>query len=299
MKVSLAAVLESAPAQRKAIVAGLKKAGLKVSAAGKVTALSKEQLVVLGPSTKPSPKLVTEIRTQLPQCLVWAAAPKSLAAGSADSVLPLPVSARDTRARLDDLQRKPAGSVGNPTAGEAMVDALTGFYTFNHFKEVLYIEVKRARRYGFPLAVAMIGFDALPRSTPQMRASLMSGLALVIRRSRRDTDYPVQFAKDRVMVLMPHTDLAGSLIVARRMVERVAKASVQEREASLQATVSIGVAATEPGRNDEFSELIRQAQAGLDSAQNQGGNRVEFFDWSSQGAVRVGDGIPRIPPVRP
>ena len=37
----------------------------------------------------------------------------------------------------------------------------------------------------------------------------MGGLALAIRRSLRDTDYPVQHSADRVLLLMPHTDLAG------------------------------------------------------------------------------------------
>ena len=48
--------------------------------------------------------------------------------------------------------------------------------------------------------------------------------------------------------MMPHTDLAGSLIVARRICERVARATLQHDDEVLSPTISVGVAAGEPGR---------------------------------------------------
>jgi len=278
----LAAVLEPKDARFKEISAGLTKAGLKVSSAREVEHLRKEDVVVLGPSNASPSRLSRAARAARPDALVLAAQAKGFKAPFADAVLPLPVSPNDLKVRLEELAKlKEQRTEPLPTMrpGDGILDPLTNFYTFSHFKEVLFIEVKRAKRYGFALALAVIGFDAVPgRVDDELRAQLMGGLALAIRRSLRDTDYPVQMAPDRVLLLMPHTDLAGSLIVARRVCERVAKATLQRGDQILQPTISVGVAAGDPGREYAFSDLVKQAQEGLVQAQGKGGNRVEFYD---------------------
>lgn len=288
MKYRLAAVLEPKDPKWKQIADGLKKAGLKVSAAREAEQLDREQLVVIGPSVKSASKVCSAARKQAPNAFVLAAQSSTFKAAWADAVLPLPVSPNDLKARLDDFERRGEAQSAPmiPAAGEGILDPLTNFYTFAHFKEVLFVEVKRARRYGFPLAIALIGFDPVKvKPSPGLQEQLMGGLALAIRRSLRDTDYPVQQGPDRVLLLMPHTDLAGSLIVARRICERVARATLQHGDEVLSPTISIGVAAGDPGREYGFSDLVRQAQDGLQAAQARGGNRVEFFDATAYKAV--------------
>jgi diguanylate cyclase (GGDEF)-like protein len=272
MRLKSAAVLETNAAKYRQLALGLAKAGLKVSKAHTAQDLKHEQLVVLGPGLKSPSRVASSVRHLRPEALILAAQTKGFKASYADAVLPLPISANDLKVRLQEFQTR-SEPMAPPDFG--ILDGTTGFYTFAHFKDVLFIEVKRARRYGFPLALALIGFDAV-EGAGKLEVQLMAGLALSIRRSLRDTDYPVQYSKDRVVLLMPHTDLAGSLIVARRIVERVSKASLQVGDVFLQPTISVGVAAGEPGHEYVFSDLVRQAQAGLDTAIAQGGNRVEF-----------------------
>lgn len=288
MKYRLAAVLEPKDPKWKQITDSLKKAGLKVTAAREADALENEQLVVIGPSVTSPTRVCSAVRKSAPTAMVLAAQAKTFKAAWADGVLPLPVSVNDLKARLQDFERRDSTSTSPMLqhAGDGILDPLTNFYTFNHFKEVLFVEVKRARRYGFPLAIALVGFDPVKvKPSPGLLEQLMGGLALAIRRSLRDTDYPVQQGPDRVLLLMPHTDLAGSLIVARRICERVARATLQHGDEVLSPTISVGVAAGEPGREYGFSDLVRQAQDGLQAAQARGGNRVEFFDSAAYKAV--------------
>lgn len=292
MKVSQAAVFEAKKAERSRIVLGLHKAGLKVTRAEGPEALKKEGLVVVGASAQ---KLAKAIRKAAPNALVLAAVKKpGKAPRWADGVLPLPVSAPDLRVRLPELVRlrelaaRPPLALAPVTAmdpeppamrpGEGILDPLTGFYTFAHFKEVLFVEVKRARRYNFPLSLGLIEFDPLPGPLSEdTRAKLQAGLALSIRRSLRDTDYPVQYSGDRVLLLMPHTDLQGALVVSRRICERVARATLQDGEHLLRPTISSGVAASSnPSREFSFAELVKHAQLALERARAAGGNRVEF-----------------------
>lgn len=286
MTIKLAAVIEPNATRYKAISAALKKAGLQVSAAREPEALKKEQLVVIGSSLKSPSRTARDVKKAVPGALVFAGQSSGFKAPWADAVLPLPVSPNDLKVRLSErTPRAPAVSV-SPRAGEGILDPRTNFYTFTHFKEVLFIEVKRARRYGFPLALALVGFDTIEGNIEgELQEQLMGGLALAIRRSLRDTDYPVQQTSNRVLLLMPHTDLAGSLIVARRICERVAKATLEAGDTVLHPTISVGVAAGEPGREYDFSVLARQAQDGLSAAQARGGNRVEFVTLAEAAPV--------------
>ncbi|MGV3625329.1 MAG: GGDEF domain-containing protein [Archangium sp.] len=277
MTIKLAAVIEPNATRYKAIAAALKKAGLKVSTAREPEALKKEQLVVIGSSLKSPSRTARDVKKAVPEALVFAGQSSGFKAPWADAVLPLPVSPNDLKVRLSERGPRLPSVATAQLPGNGVLDPTTNFYTFSHFKEVLFVEVKRARRYGFPLALALIGFDNIESDIdPELQAQLMGGLALAIRRSLRDTDYPVQHTGDRVLLLMPHTDLAGSLIVARRICERVAKATLTVGDVVLHPTISVGVAAGEPGREYEFSDLARQAQDGLSAAQARGGNRVEF-----------------------
>lgn len=302
MAFKLAAILEANDPRHKALAKGLAKAGLKVSTARTPEALKKEDVVVVGPTAGPGTKVARAVREQRPNALLIAAMAKGFKAPWADAVLPLPVSPNDLKVRLDEWDRVRKASeapLPPPRPGEGILDPMTNFYTFNHFKEVLFVEVKRARRYGFPLALALLAFDSVESAQgTDVSSALMGGLALAIRRSLRDTDYPVQQGNDRVLLLMPHTDLAGALIVARRICERVARATLQHGDQVLSPTISVGVAAGDPGREYAFSDLVRQAQDGLVAAQNRGGNRVEFFDSAAaQGAASMtpAGGVPAVP----
>ncbi|MFT3706472.1 MAG: diguanylate cyclase [Archangium sp.] len=300
MTIKLAAVIEPNNPRYKSISDALKKAGLKVSAVREPESLKNEQLVVLGGSLKSPTRVAREVRRHAPNALLFAGMTKGFKAPWADAVLPLPVSPNDLRVRLSERETTTVVPTSlAPRPGEGILDPTTNFYTFAHFKEVLFVEVKRARRYGFPLALAIVAFDPIEGGvTPELQGQLMSGLSFSIRRSLRDTDYPVQHSPDRVLLLMPHTDLAGSLIVARRICERVARATLQAGERVVHPTISVGVAAGEPGREYGFSDLVRQAQDGLTAALARGGNRVEFVTATETTELPTAE-IPVVPPPVP
>ncbi len=310
MKITVAAVLEPKRVERERIVAGLKKAGLRVTQAQAPEALRREKLVVIGPSFtgREASKVSRAVREGTADALVLAGMKKPGRAAFADGILPLPVSPEDLRVRLPELARLRALTAASASSGdraveppiaarpgEGILDPVTGFYTFAHFKEVLFIEVKRARRYNFGLSLALIAFDRLDGvEEGALREQLLSGLALAIRRSLRDTDFPVQYSPDRVLLLMPHTDLQGALVVSRRICDRVARATLAHGDRVLHPTISVGVsAATSPSRAFSFAELVTHAQGALDQAQEGGGNRVEFEvpppDEQPEGKVAAGE----------
>jgi diguanylate cyclase (GGDEF)-like protein len=294
MKITRAIVIEPGTTGRRKLKEGLEKVDLQVSALAEWEEAEggRAQLVVLGPSVERAAQVARAVRKHLPQALVLSAREDSAKASFADGVLPLPVSAKDLRVRLPELVKLRTLARGTPArkgraapvsepvraSGSGLLDPLTQFYVFEHFKDFVFVEVKRSRRHGLPLALALVAFDPMSVEVDrELREQLHGGLALAVRRSLRDTDYPVQYSADRALLLLPHTDLAGAHTVARRVCERVARSSLTYDDQVLRPTVSVGLAALAPGREVSFSELVRQAQRSLESAQAAGGNRVEML----------------------
>ena len=293
MKVKIAGVLEPDPRALGELSSGLQRARLLARPLDGPERAAACQLVVLGPSIAPraAAAAARRIRKVSPQALVLQAQERPAKAGYADGVLPLPISPADLRARLPELLQLRAFRRGEdggrarppgpgPGPGEGILDPYTAFYVFRHFRELLFVEVKRARRYGFPVALSLLAFDPLDaRAQKELREQLFGGLALAVRRSLRDTDYPVQYSPDRALVLMPHTDLAGALVVSQRICERVAKSSLTYGKRVLRPTVSVGLsAASARGGELSFADLLAHAQAALERAVAAGGDRVETHD---------------------
>ena len=204
---------------------------------------------------------------------------KALAAG-ADQVIGSPaadatlVAAARGLAQVRTLRQQ----LQVPALGVAPVDPLydrvTTFYTFERFKEVLFVEVKRARRYGFPVALLLASIEsdgALPDLAA--REQLWGGLAVAVRGAIRDTDMPVAYGDGNVLVLMPHTDRKGASTVARRILFRVSKGSIQHAGAEIAPRVAIGFSASQASQL-VFSEMVREASASLGQARERGGNCV-------------------------
>lgn len=270
---SKAAVLEPNQATFRRLAAGLKKAGLSVSAAREVGDITHEAWVVLGPSLKKPQEAARALRQRPAPPFLVAARNKGGKAPFADTVLPLPLAVPHLKARLPDWERLAAqASKGAP--GQASY-----FQPFSSFKEILFIEVKRARRYGFPLSLALLAPDDVKKTgAPASEPAFQQGLSLVVRRTLRDIDFAVAYEPGRVLLLMPHTDLPGAVTVSQRVVERVAKTTIEVSGRWISPKVSVGVASGPVGAEFSFAELVRQASKGLQWAQEAGGNRVEFHD---------------------
>jgi PleD family two-component response regulator len=145
--------------------------------------------------------------------------------------------------------------------GEGTIDG-NRLLQFELFKRVLSIELKRSRRYGFPLSLLVTTLDE-----PAVPAD-RDGLAVAVRGAIRDIDIPVAFGSTDVLVVMPHTDLEGAKLVAERIRKRVRTAGRQP------FTASVGVVAADGSDRLTFSTLLAQATRARKQAAKEGGDRV-------------------------
>jgi diguanylate cyclase (GGDEF)-like protein len=150
-------------------------------------------------------------------------------------------------------------------------------FEFDLFKRVLLLEVRRSRRYGYPLSFLMIAVDRYESSVGRLRlverTRFMKGLLRSVRATIRDIDLAVADGEDRFLVCLPQTDLDGARYVAERLRDRLPRVAQAPT-----ITVSIGVSAWEgAGEPPSFKSLFKRAMACLDHARSHGGDRVEML----------------------
>jgi diguanylate cyclase (GGDEF)-like protein len=149
----------------------------------------------------------------------------------------------------------------------------SGAHDLTFLKRLLFVEVKRSRRYGFPVSLALVSVDRWDELSEQLglraRAALLGELTAVVAAAVRDIDISVPFSDDRLVVLMPHTATAGGLPVARRICARV-----RERSSTIPLTVSAGLASHDGHGTVSFGALVKRAGEALARAREAGGDRA-------------------------
>jgi len=192
---------------------------------------------------------------------------------------------RKLRVSLDKQERGSIESQAAGAPGTGVRDPRTGFYTFGYFKEALYVEVKRARRYHYPLAVILAAYDrdtlsqaetAMAGSVSGLLDELYGGLALAVRRSIRDTDIPVSYTENNILILTPHTDLDGAVAVAKRIRAVIKRSRLSVDGVPLSPTLSMGLSASASSEKISFASLVKASSGALQFALERGGNRIVY-----------------------
>jgi PleD family two-component response regulator len=185
--------------------------------------------------------------------------------------LPLVASTALAMSRIRELSQR-AAALANVAAPNT--------HDLEFFKKFLTLEIKRSRRYQYPLAILMVAIDRLSERLAKApdqetaRAASRAESMQIAGQLLRDIDLCVPFDDDRLLVFLPHTARDGALTVASRLV-----AELQGLQTLPDATASAGVATYDPKVNPKahvgFGSLMRDASVFLRAAQEAGGNRVE------------------------
>ncbi|HEY1332621.1 MAG TPA: diguanylate cyclase, partial [Myxococcaceae bacterium] len=164
----------------------------------------------------------------------------------------------------DDEPVLPEGGVGPTQAAD-----------FGAFRSLLAREVKRSRRYRYPVAFIVLAYDAFATGMPELETTdveaLLGGAKGILARHLRETDLVSAFHPGSWVVFLPHTPADGAMVVAERL---------REKLTGLQGTfllASAGVSAHVPteGTGDlSFGKLFRDATDALGQARSEGGSRT-------------------------
>lgn len=167
---------------------------------------------------------------------------------------------------------------------QAVTDELTDLANRRRFREALQAEIRRARRFGGSVGLLLIDLDEFKlvndRFGHQVGDRVLVGAAETLRQRIRDTDLAARIGGDEFALLLPHTDLSGSIAVAEGI--RVAIENGAGAAAGRPVTASVGVAVY-PAAAAE-GDLIAAADLALYEAKARGRNRVAAAKQKAPGS---------------
>jgi diguanylate cyclase (GGDEF)-like protein len=160
---------------------------------------------------------------------------------------------------------------------QAITDELTQLANRRRFTETLAVEVRRAERFGDPLALVLADLDDFKLINDQYGHQagdeVLRLFSDVLRENVRDFDLPVRYGGEEFAVLLPETGLDGAEQLARRLQNALLRLRLPGIGGDQPpVTASFGVAAFPAARSAE--ELLSAADGALYRAKAAGKNRV-------------------------
>jgi diguanylate cyclase (GGDEF)-like protein len=158
----------------------------------------------------------------------------------------------------------------------ANTDRLTGQWSRLKIEELAHNEIKRAERYGFPLALVFLDIDRFKSINDEyghdVGDCVLTGMAQRIKSHLRDSDSLCRWGGEEFIILMPHTDLDQACLIAEKLRSLLA---AEPLTGTIGVTASFGVAQWQLGQS--LGELVHCADLMLYRAKKLGRNRVERF----------------------
>ena len=147
-----------------------------------------------------------------------------------------------------------------------------GLQPFETFQRVLELEFKRARRFEYPLSVALFAIEITPPPPPAgIRGILRARAGNALIHTIRDIDLATQLDHERFLVLLPYTDLTGAANLGRRVIAAVAEGEpVISAGRAFPPRVVGAVAQAKAGEQLSFAKLMKDATRALDQARRDG-----------------------------
>ncbi|GAM07893.1 putative protein [Geobacter sp. OR-1] len=158
----------------------------------------------------------------------------------------------------------------------ATTDALTGLLNRHMLDEKLAVEIKRSGRYGIPLSLVMFDLDHFKQINDtrghQVGDEVLKCVASICKSQCREPDNLFRWGGEEFLLMAPHTDLSGAVIIAEKIRQAIASHQFQWDGS---VTASFGVAQWRP--QDGCNDLFLQVDHALYRAKNTGRNRVVSF----------------------
>jgi diguanylate cyclase (GGDEF)-like protein len=162
----------------------------------------------------------------------------------------------------------------------ALRDSLTGLGNHRAFQEAVGRMVEGGRRYGTAFSLVLIDIDEFKRINDTKGHAtgdqLLAEVGALISATMRHTDAGFRIGGDEFAMLLPHTDAAGAIVLARRLLTR----GLEDRVAGLYRwpiSFSAGVTAC-PEFGTTRTELVSQADAALYRGKRTGRTVVTIYD---------------------
>lgn len=201
----------------------------------------------------------------------------------ADDYLTKPFDTQELRARIfagERILRLQDELIGTQEAlqFQATHDALTGLLNRGAILRDVMRELTRARREHISAGVILVDIDHFKAVNDEYGHltgdAILQGVALRMSGLLRAYDSIGRYGGEEFLVLAPSSDAEGAMQFAERLRAGVESTTYETDAGSLQLTLSLGVAVSNPEDAPNTQALLKTADAALYRAKETGRNRI-------------------------
>ncbi|GFE61244.1 diguanylate cyclase [Geobacter sp. AOG2] len=165
----------------------------------------------------------------------------------------------------------------------SLIDPVTGVFNRRYMDEHILQEIKRAYRYERSLSVILVSItqfrDIIVAHGHYSGDVVLKQCADCLGESiRKDVDWLARYGEDSFMVVLAETDMAGGMIVAKRLRLRIASLGIRIHDKEVRISASFGVAgftASQQKLGMTADVLIENADRCLTKAQEEDGETIK------------------------
>jgi len=157
-------------------------------------------------------------------------------------------------------------------------DTLTGLFNYRHFAMVLEQELERTRRTGQPTSMILMDLDYFKRINDtwghESGNRVLRQSAELIKNTLRKIDIPCRYGGEEFAIILPGTNLPMAVSVANRLRNSIMSSPVDLGQNQIEYTASMGVDSYIMGDAVSAEDFVKQVDAQLYRAKEEGRNRV-------------------------
>ena len=192
---------------------------------------------------------------------------------------------QDTRLQLEIRQQELMWANGR-LAEFASMDSLTALHNHGALRDRLLADVSISVRHSLDLSLILLDIDDFKavNDTHGHPAgdAVLKGFAKLLQKSMRQGDFLARYGGEEFAVILPLTDLAGAVAVARKLRAAIEAEGLPHGP----MTASFGCAQLSQGC-DDAAQLVEEADQALYAAKRQGRNTVQAFEPISCAVVKI------------
>jgi diguanylate cyclase (GGDEF)-like protein len=172
------------------------------------------------------------------------------------------------------LFRRSENPAGKPAKRDPAQTTIPGILEPGDLKAVMGVEVKKARRYGYPVTMLLIEIDDPEGASEITSEELAADVAEILQRNLRESDVLGHDGDGRFACLLPYSVKQGARIAAERLRRTFEVRHFLKTSTVAAVTVSIGIAQYDEMEFTREDDLLAAAGKALERAKRAGGNRV-------------------------
>ncbi|MDH4320428.1 MAG: diguanylate cyclase [Desulfobulbaceae bacterium] len=164
---------------------------------------------------------------------------------------------------------------------QAIKDELTGLYNYRYFHKVLQRDFALATRGKGDYSCMIIDLDHFKTVNDNHGHAfgdlVLKGVGNILLEESRDTDVVARYGGEEFVILLPNTDLEGSMIIAERIRTRLEAHGHTDGRQQKQVTASIGVSSYRAHAPQSPQDLLAYADKALYQAKSLQRNQVVVY----------------------